>query len=106
MSTAKILTIVCICLLTVGCAPVVGIKGFAALMISIMAVAGAGWGIVHDKDETRVCLKAQELDKEITAHEEKYHQTASEGTVVALKPISKSNGAAAPGTESSLSQRV
>jgi hypothetical protein len=106
MSTARILTIVGICFLIAGCAPVAGIKGLAALFISIMAVAGAGWGIMHDKDENRVCLKAQELDKEVTAHEKKYHQTPPEGTVVALKPISKSNGAAAPNTESSLSQRI
>ena len=106
MSIAKILFLVGACVLIAGCAPITGIKGLAALVLSLMAVAGAGWTIVHDKSENRVCLKARELEQEITAHEEKYHRSPSDGAVVTMNPAKKGNGVAGPDTESHLSQRM
>lgn len=106
MSTARILALVGVCVLLAGCAPISSIQSIIALGVALLAVAGAAWGITTDRDENRVCLKAQELDKEVTAHEEKYHRSLSSNTVVTLKPANKSNGAAEPDTESSLSQRM
>lgn len=108
MSTTipKILALVGICLLLGGCAPVVGFKGFVALAISLMAAAGAGWGMMYTKDENRVCRKAQELDNAVSVHVEKYHRPLSGDTVVNLESAKKGNGAADPNSVSRLSQRV
>lgn len=108
MSTtiSKILIIVGVCLLLGGCAPVVGFKGIAALIASLMAAAGAGWGMIHTKDENRVCRKAQELDNAVSVHEEKYHRPSFGDTVVNLGSAKKGNGVAELDSVSRLSQRV
>jgi hypothetical protein len=107
MSTlSKILILVGVCLLLGGCAPAVGFKGFVALVASLMAAAGAGWGMMYTKDENRVCQKAQELDNAVSVHVEKYHRPSSGDTVVNLGSAKKGNGVAEPVSVSRLSQRV
>lgn len=106
MSTARILALIGVCFLLAGCIPVSGFNSIAALAFAVIAAAGAVWGITWDKDETRVCEKAELLDEAVTAHEAKYHRPLTEDSVVALNPASKSNGASPPDTKSSMSQRV
>ena len=106
MSTLRIIALVGICLLLAGCAPAAGVKGFAALMVSLIAAVGAGWGMLYDNDEKRVCRKAQELDDAVTVHVEKYHRPLSGDTVVSLGSAKKGNGAAEPDSVSRLNQRV
>ncbi len=106
MSIVKTVALVSVCILLAGCAPISSIQSIIALGVALLAAVGAAWGITTDRDVNRVCLKAQELDKEITAHEEKYHRSLSKDTVVALNPANKSNGATALDTESNLNQRM
>lgn len=108
MSTtiSKILILVGVCLLIGGCAPVAGFKGFIALAASLMAAVGVGWGMMCTKDENRVCQKAQELDKAVSIHVEKYHQSPPGDTVVNLGSAKKGNGVAEPVSVSRLSQRM
>ena len=108
MSTtiSKILILAGLCLLLGGCAPVAGIKGIAALVVSLMAAAGAWWGMVNTKEENRVCRKAQELDNAVSVHVEKYHRPSSGDTIVSLGSATKGNGVAELDSVSRLSQRV
>ena len=108
MSTtiSKILILVSVCLLLGGCAPAVGIKGITALVISLIAAAGAGWGMMCDKYENRVCRKARALDDAVTVHVEKYHRPSSGDTVVSLGSANRGNGTAEPDMVSRLSQRM
>jgi hypothetical protein len=107
MSTiSKILILAGVCLLLGGCAPVAGVKGIVALVASLMAAAGAGWGMMYTKEENRVCRKAQELDNAVSVHEEKYHRPSSGDTIVNLGSAKKGNGVAEIDSVSHLSQRV
>ena len=106
MSTLRIIALAGLCFLLAGCAPVVGIKGIAALVFSLMAAVGAGWGMMYDKYENRVCQKAQALDDAVTVHVEKYHRPSSGDTVANLGSANRGNGAAEPDTVSHLNQRV
>ena len=104
MSTLRITALAVLCLLLVGCAPVVGVKGIAALVLSLMAAAGAGWGMMCDQSETRVCQTAQALDDAVTVHVEKYHRPSSGDTVASLGSANRGNGVAEPDTVSHLNQ--
>ena len=82
MSTTKFVIIAGLCILLAGCDPVTGIKSIAALVLSIVAMAGAGLGLLQQNHEHTVYQKARDLDNAITIHEKKYHQT--ETNVVSL----------------------
>lgn len=62
-----------------------GVKSVAALVISVVAIVGAWFGLVRQNHEHVVCQKARELDNTITIHEEKYH-LSPKGTVVLFEP--------------------
>lgn len=106
MSTTRILALMGFCLLLTGCIPISGFNSIAALVFAVVAAVGAVWGVSRDKDETRVCQKAQLLDEVVTAHEEKYHRPPTKDSITILNPANKSNGASPPDTKSSMSQRV
>lgn len=106
MSTMRVVAIIGACLLLAGCAPVVGLKSVAAFLVAIAAAVGAGWGMMHDKDEIRVCEKARALDEAVSVHVKKYHRTPSGDTVVSLGSANKGNGVAEPDTAARQSQRV
>jgi len=72
MSTTKFIALVGMCLLLGGCVPITGVKSVAALVISVVAIVGAGLGLVRQNHEHVVCQKARDLDNAITIHEEKY----------------------------------
>ena len=74
MSTMKIVALVGVCLLLGGCVPVTSIKSVAALIISLAAAVGAWFGILREKHACVISKKAEELDKAVTIHEEKYQK--------------------------------
>ena len=82
MSTMRFVIIAGICLLLAGCDPVTGIKSVAALVLSIVAIAGAGLGLLQQNHEHAVYQKARDLDNAITIHEKQYHRP--ETNVVSL----------------------
>jgi len=84
MSTMKIVALIGVCLLLGGCVPVTGVKSIAALIFSLAAAAGVGFGILRDKHTSIVCNKAKALNEAITIHEAKY-QSPSEDTVSSVK---------------------
>jgi Flp pilus assembly protein TadB len=108
MSTtiSKIIILVGVSLLLGGCAAIVGTNGITALVVSLIAAAGAGWGMMYTKDENRVCRKAQELDNAVSVHVERYQRSSSGDTVVNLRSANKTNGATEPDSVSRLSQRM
>ena len=73
------------CLLIGGCVPITGAKSIAALIISVIAIVGAGLGLAQQNHEHAVCQKARDLDDVITNHEEKYH-LSPKGTGVTFGP--------------------
>ena len=84
MSTARVLTVVGVCLLLAGCAPVTGGKSLIAIIAMVISVGAAAWGITHNRDEDRVVRKAEELDRKVDEHIAKYHRPPSRDTVVEL----------------------
>ena len=84
MSTIKFVAVVGMCLLLGGCVPVTSVKGVAALIISVVAIVGAWFGLVRQNHEHVVCQKARDLDNAITIHEDKYHRPND--TVVTFEP--------------------
>ena len=85
MSTMKFVIIAGVCLLLAGCAPITGVKSVAALILSIVAMAGAGLGLLQQNHEHTVYQKARELDRTITIHEQKYHRPEQTTNVVSLE---------------------
>jgi hypothetical protein len=105
MSTIKTLVLIGLCLLLAGCAPAIGLKGVAVFLVAIGAAIGAGWCMMHDRDEIRVCEKARVLDEVVTVHVEKYHRASPSNNIVDLAPSHRGNGAAAPDAKIQLNQR-
>ena len=107
MSTMRIIVLLGICLLLEGCVPVASTKSVVVLIISLVAALFASLGVVRDNDAERVYQKAQDLDDDVTRHEQQYHVS---GTIVEFEPVIKptirTNGAVHGHTVQNFSQRM
>lgn len=104
MSTTKYIALVGMCLLLGGCVPITGVKSAAALVISVVAIVGAWFGLVQQNHEHVVCQKARELDNAITMHENTYHRP--EATEVIFEPVHPADKVAKLTTRKDVTSRL